>query len=106
MYYKTGRCETNKRALQASDETTMDSLYLASETDSSTDSTAASADTGKGCGGARIGLGKTGGTGSLLSLVGFLGFVSLRRRRRWFFHARRFSRPARGALLPGAVPDP
>ncbi|HWZ87682.1 MAG TPA: matrixin family metalloprotease [Polyangiaceae bacterium] len=85
MYYTTGRCETNKRALQASDETTMDSLYLASETDSSassTDSTGASADTGKGCGGARIGLGKTGGTGSLLSLVGLLGFVSWRRRKR------------------------
>jgi hypothetical protein len=79
MFYTTGRCETNKRALQASDETTMDALYLTSETSSAPDP---SADTGKGCGGARIGQGKTGGAASLLSLVGLLGFVSWRRRRR------------------------
>ncbi len=29
MYYTTGRCETNKRVLQGSDETTMSALYLA-----------------------------------------------------------------------------
>jgi hypothetical protein len=79
MFYTTGRCETNKRALQSSDETTMDALYVTSETQGAQDP---SADTGKGCGGARIGLGKTGGEGSLLSLVGLLGFVSWRRRRR------------------------
>jgi Matrixin len=80
MYYTTGRCETNKRALQSSDETTMDALYVAGQTDSSADDP--STDTGKGCGGARIGLGKTGGEGSLLSLAGLLGFVGWRRRRR------------------------
>jgi hypothetical protein len=79
MYYTTGRCETNKRALQTSDETTMDALYVASETDGAT---SASTDTGKGCGGARIGQGKTNGAASLLSLVGLLGFVTWRRRRR------------------------
>jgi Matrixin len=79
MYYTTGRCETNKRALQTSDETTMDALYVASEAASASDS---STDTGKGCGGARIGQGKTDGAASLLSLVGLLGFVSWRRRRR------------------------
>jgi Matrixin len=79
MYYTTGRCETNKRALQSSDETTMDALYVTNETDSSAD---ASTDTGKGCGGARIGQGKTGGEASLLSLLGLLGFVSWRRRKR------------------------
>jgi Matrixin len=78
MYYTTGRCETNKRALQSSDETTMGALYVASETDSSAD---ASTDTGKGCGGARIGQGKTGGDASLLSLLGLLGFVAWRRRK-------------------------
>jgi hypothetical protein len=79
MYYTTGSCETNKRALQTSDETTMDALYVASETDGAA---SASTDTGKGCGGARIGQGKTDGAASLLSLVGLLGFVSWRRRRR------------------------
>jgi hypothetical protein len=79
MYYTTGRCETNKRALQSTDETTMDALYVTNETDGTSDP---ATDTGKGCGGARIGLGKTGGEGSLLSLVGLLGFVSWRRRRR------------------------
>ncbi len=80
MYYTTGRCETNKRALQTSDETTMDALYVAGQTDSSASDP--STDTGKGCGGARIGLGKTGREGSLLSLVGLLGLVGWRRRRR------------------------
>ena len=81
MFYTTGRCEVNKRALQGSDETTMDALYVASASasDSSGD---ASTDTGKGCGGARIGQGKTSGEASLLSLAGLLGFVGLRRRRR------------------------
>jgi len=79
MYYTTGRCEVNKRALQGSDESTMDALYVTSASDNSGD---ASADTGKGCGGARIGQGKAGGEASLLSLVGLLGFVASRRRRR------------------------
>jgi hypothetical protein len=81
MYYTTGRCETNKRALQGSDESTMDALYVtsASSSDGSSDS---STDTGKGCGGARIGQGKTGGEGSLAALLGLLGFVTWRRRRR------------------------
>ncbi len=79
MFYTTGRCEVNKRALQGSDEATMDALYVAGATDSSGDG---STDTGKGCGGARIGQGKTGGEASLLSLVGLLGFVGWRRRRR------------------------
>ncbi|HEY4105129.1 MAG TPA: matrixin family metalloprotease [Polyangiaceae bacterium] len=79
MYYTTGRCETNKRVLQNSDETTMDLLYVASESGGSQD---AATDTGKGCGGARIGQGRTGADASLLSLAGLLGFVALRRRRR------------------------
>jgi len=79
MYYTTGRCETNKRVLQSSDETTMSALYVNSESSSVS---ASSADTGKGCGGARIGLGKTGGAGSLAAVLGLLGFVSWRRRRR------------------------
>lgn len=79
MYYTTGRCETNKRVLLTSDETTMDSLYVAGETGGASDP---STDTGKGCGGARIGQGKTGTEASLLSLLGLLGFVSWRRRRR------------------------
>jgi hypothetical protein len=79
MYYTTGRCETNKRALHASDETTIDALYVASDGPSATDG---STDTGKGCGGARIGLGKTGGNASLLSLAGLLGLVAFRRRQR------------------------
>ncbi len=79
MYYTTGRCETNKRVLLTSDETTMDSLYVAGETGSTSDP---STDTGKGCGGARIGQGKMGTDVSLLSLLGLFGFVSWRRRRR------------------------
>jgi len=83
MYYTTGRCEVNKRALQGSDESTMDALYVTSASASASDSSGdASADTGKGCGGARIGQGKAGGEASLLSLVGLLGFVGWRRRRR------------------------
>ena len=78
MYYTTGRCETNKRVLQTSDETVMDSLYVAGEPDGASDPTAS---TGKGCGGARIGLGQTSGDVSLFSLVGLLGFVSWRRRK-------------------------
>jgi hypothetical protein len=79
MYYTTGRCETNKRVLQTSDETTMDALYVSGASNSSED---AATDTGKGCGGARIGQGSTGADASLLSLAGLLGFVALRRRRR------------------------
>jgi hypothetical protein len=81
MFYTTGRCETNKRALQGTDESTMDALYVTSAS-SSEDSSDSSADTGKGCGGARIGQGKTGGEASLAALVGLLGFVTWRRRRR------------------------
>jgi hypothetical protein len=78
MYYTTGRCETNKRVLQNSDETTMHALYLASNASDEDD---AGAETAKGCGGARIGQGQTSGAVPLLSLVGLLGFVLLRRRR-------------------------
>jgi hypothetical protein len=80
MYYTTGRCETNKRVLQGSDETTMDALYVASSTQSSEDDP--TAETAKGCGGARIGQGNTSGAAPILSLLGLLGFVSWRRKRR------------------------
>jgi len=80
MYYTTGRGEVNKRALSGSDETTMDSLYVKSEAQSSEDP---AADTGKGCGGARIGQGDTRGQGrALMAVLGLLGFVGWRRRRR------------------------
>ncbi len=79
MFYTTGRCETNKRVLQTTDETTMDALYVASASASEDDP---SVDTAKGCGGARIGQGNTGGVIPILSLVGLLGFVGVRRRRR------------------------
>jgi hypothetical protein len=83
MYYTTGRCETNKRVLQSSDETTMSALYVAGgSSDMSSASASSAADTGKGCGGARIGLGRTDGEGSLAAVLGLLGFVSWRRRRR------------------------
>jgi uncharacterized protein (TIGR03382 family) len=84
MYYTTGRCETNKRVLQNTDETTMDALYLSSETQvaSAADDPSADTVTAKGCGGARIGQGNTGGAAPFLSLLGLLGFVGLRRRRR------------------------
>lgn len=78
MYYTTGRCETNKRVLQASDETTMDALYLANETDAAS----SSGDAAKGCGGARIGQGKTSGAAPALLALGLFGIVGLRRRRR------------------------
>jgi hypothetical protein len=84
MYYTTGRCETNKRVLQSSDETTMDALYVSNETlvasadgDPSTDTV-----TAKGCGGARIGQGNTRGATPIFSLLGLLGLVGWRRRRR------------------------
>ena len=81
MFYTTGRCETNKRVLQASDETTMAALYVSNDLSAASDE--AGAESGaKGCGGARIGQGKTDGAVPVLSLVGLLGFVALRRRRR------------------------
>ncbi|MEI9941562.1 MAG: matrixin family metalloprotease [Pseudomonadota bacterium] len=80
MYYTTGRCETNKRVLQDSDETTMDALYLANNTQASADDSGDESGA-KGCGGARIGQGQTNGSIPLLSLVGLLGFVAWRRRR-------------------------
>ncbi len=79
MYYTTGRCETNKRVLQNTDESTMTALYLTNDASSSDD---AGADTGKGCGGARIGQGKTDGATPALALLGLLGFVAWRRKRR------------------------
>jgi len=79
MYYTTGRCETNKRVLQNSDESTMNALYLAGTAQASGDD--ASEETAKGCGGARIGQGQTNGSVPMLSLVGLLGFVLWRRRR-------------------------
>ena len=89
MYYTTGRCETNKRILQGSDETTMDSLYVSGDTQSASASASASAnaddpnsETAKGCGGARIGQGNVSGTAPVVSLLGLLGFIGLRRRRR------------------------
>jgi MYXO-CTERM domain-containing protein len=78
MYYTTGRCETNKRVLQTSDESTMSALYLAMDTQADSDP---SADNAKGCGGARIGQGQTSGTVPVFSLLGLLGFVAWRRRR-------------------------
>ena len=80
MYYTTGRCETNKRILQNSDEMTMNALYVANAAQAAGDDP--SADTAKGCGGARIGQGKTSGTIPLLSLLGLLGFVAWRRQKR------------------------
>jgi hypothetical protein len=79
MFYTTGRCETNKRVLLPSDETTMDALYVANATQSEDD---ASVDKAKGCGGARIGQGNAGGAAPVLSLLGLLGFVAWRRRKR------------------------
>jgi hypothetical protein len=84
MYYTTGRCETNKRILQGTDETTMDALYVSSDAQvaSGTDDPNLDTVTAKGCGGARIGQGNTGGAAPVLSLLGLLGFVAFRRRRR------------------------
>jgi len=81
MYYTTGRCETNKRILQGSDETTMDSLYVSNAAQNASDDDP-SAETAKGCGGARIGQGNVSGTVPVVSLLGLLGFIALRRRRR------------------------
>ncbi len=78
MYFTTGRCETNKRVLQGSDETTMNALYLAAQASSDDDAGESAA---KGCGGARIGQGQTNGSVPMLSLLGLLGFVAWRRRR-------------------------
>ncbi|MEP7048802.1 MAG: matrixin family metalloprotease [Pseudomonadota bacterium] len=78
MFYTTGRCETNKRVLQGSDETTMDALYTTSSAQGDADAAVESA---KGCGGARIGQGRTNGAPFALSLLGVLGFVAWRRRR-------------------------
>ena len=77
MYYTTGRCETNKRVLQNSDETTMSALYVNGRYAVDEASGAA-----KGCGGARIGQGQTNGSIPVLSCLGVLGFVAWRRRRR------------------------
>jgi hypothetical protein len=84
MYYTTGRCETNKRVLQGTDETTMDALYITSDTQaaSNSDGSGEETATAKGCGGARIGQGNTNGAAPILSLLGLLGFVAFRRRRR------------------------
>lgn len=81
MYYTTGRCETNKRVLQGSDESTMSALYLNASANASGDDDA-SGETAKGCGGARIGQGQTNGAVPLLSLLGLAGLVAWRRRRR------------------------
>jgi hypothetical protein len=81
MFYTTGRCETNKRVLQNTDETTMNALYLANTTQASADEDPSSETGVKGCGGARIGQGRTSGSVPMLSLVGLLGFVVWRRRR-------------------------
>jgi MYXO-CTERM domain-containing protein len=84
MYYTTGRCETNKRVLQGSDETTMHALYLLASNQASADSdndVNGETTTAKGCGGARIGQGQTNGTVPVLSLLGLLGLVAWRRRR-------------------------
>jgi len=81
MYYTTGRCETNKRVLQNSDETTMNTLYLASNMQASADDPSQQTAAAKGCGGARIGQGRTSGSVPMLSLLGLLGFVGWRRRR-------------------------
>jgi len=77
MYYTTGRCETNKRILQSSDETTMAALYVSNDMSANSDDPEAT----KGCGGARIGQGKTNGAIPAFSLLSLLGFVALRRRR-------------------------
>jgi len=81
MFYTTGRCETNKRVLQSTDETTMNALYLASTAQASADDDSSTQAGVKGCGGARIGHGRTSGSLPVLSLVGLLGFVFWRRRR-------------------------
>ncbi len=79
MFYTTGRCETNKRVLQNTDETTMNALYVAAQASGDEDP---SSEAGvKGCGGAHIGQGRTSGSVPMLSLVGLLGFVVWRRRR-------------------------
>jgi uncharacterized protein (TIGR03382 family) len=87
MYYTTGRCETNKRILQGSDETTMDALYVTNAAPSASATASASSDdpsvdTAKGCGGARIGQGKVNGSTPVATLLALLGLVGLRRRRR------------------------
>ena len=79
MYYATGRCETNKRVLQTSDETTMSALYV--QNDMLAAQSDPSVDTAKGCGGAHIGQGRASGTGSIVSVLGALALVGWRRRR-------------------------
>jgi hypothetical protein len=80
MYFSTGRCETNKRVLQNSDETTMAALYTASDVQAASDDP--SVDTAKGCGGAHIGQGRASGSSSLLFVLGGLGFARWQRRRK------------------------
>lgn len=77
MYYTTGRCETHKRVLQGSDETTMAALYASADSNASPNDDPSA----KGCGGARIGQGQTGGATPLFALFGVLGFVAMRRAR-------------------------
>ena len=78
MFYTTGRCETNKRALQSSDESTMSALYVASDADGDGSEEGANA---KGCGGARIGQGSTGSPAVMLLLSALTGLVAWRRRK-------------------------
>ena len=80
MFFSTGRCETNKRVLQPSDETTMSALYVANDLQAASNDP--SVDTAKGCGGAHIGQGRASGSGSILSALSVLGFVAWRRRRK------------------------
>jgi MYXO-CTERM domain-containing protein len=80
MYYTTGRCETNKRLLQNSDERTMNALYASNASEASGEDPN-SESTAKGCGGARIGQGQTSGSAPALTLLGLLGFIAWRRRR-------------------------
>lgn len=77
MYYTTGRCETHKRVLQSSDETTIAALYLANNQQAAGDEASA-----KGCGGASIGQGRTTGATPIALLFGVLGLVAIRRARR------------------------
>jgi len=70
--------------LQGSDETTMSALYSSATSQVAADShddASGDATTAKGCGGARIGQGRTNGSAPVLSLLGLLGFIAWRRRR-------------------------
>jgi len=54
---------------------------LASNMQASADDPSQQTAAAKGCGGARIGQGRTSGSVPMLSLLGLLGFVAWRRRR-------------------------